>query len=743
MNAHHESSISFFLVRYGQLERVGWFGSIHSVEIPRRTPVVVETLEGCWLGVLLQSGNSQTHPHVHPGGELLRLASSEDLAAAQHAATIAENLRQDASKRLEMGSISPIRAEKEKELVWIVAADVSIDCQVGLLQFAGSAGAPLAQLGLRLAQAHALQRVQWLEESPPLLEENHVRSRSAASISKTAPPQRLPCTTTPSILETIALVHGVSEEHPGSAAKRLRLPLGMLGSYLQKIRPLDSPGPPQRQWMVRVRLTGGSLLTSQFLALDQLARSLAGGSLRLTMRQGIEIHGVIPKNLSPLLTALAKIAVTTSGTCGDAVRNVTCCPYRFETAAHRLARTLATQISTRWLPRAPWLEGVLTPADDADPGAASPTPAHEALTDHAGSLAEDPAYPHGALPHKWKIGVATQDDNCIDVLTNDLGLVVRPAPDARFRVDCYLGGSLAYRHEDPQSQPELAVPLWSVSPAGVEPLIETLMEIHQQFATDAKRHYRRLKYLVRQIGLEELRALVMARYRGDRDDLLPCEPSGIPPRTSHPKWLREDRGTWALRVPIPTGRLRGTGKTDDLQRTVPPWRRLIELGKSLSVAPHHALVVGGIAPESRAEAEKLLEEIETEPRLRLLTCVARPYCPLALAESETAYDRWHQAGMESLEIAAKLLHKSCTDTPLIMALSGCENCCSHPLVVDVGVVAETPSRYRVFLGGDGQQLGREVALIDGPDQLAPALHRLLGPGHKRDGAKDLEKFPWP
>src|SRR5215470_15692210 len=51
------------------------------------------------------------------------------------------------------------------------------------------------------------------------------------------------------------------------------------------------------QFMVRIRIPGGRLTGSQYLALDELADRYANGSLRITTRQSIQFHGVVKPGL--------------------------------------------------------------------------------------------------------------------------------------------------------------------------------------------------------------------------------------------------------------------------------------------------------------------------------------------------------------------------------------------------------------------------------------------------------------
>src|SRR5690606_2774715 len=108
----------------------------------------------------------------------------------------------------------------------------------------------------------------------------------------------------------------------------------------------------------------------------------------------------------------------------------------------RLARQLSASIAHRWMPAADWITWTI----EGDPERDWEQPAMDgasAKTEGDASPA-DPAYPDGYPPHKWKIGVTTAGHNCVDVRSNDLGLVVRHASGQPV-VDCYAGGSLGYR----------------------------------------------------------------------------------------------------------------------------------------------------------------------------------------------------------------------------------------------------------------------------------------------------------
>ncbi|MCB0089208.1 MAG: NADPH-dependent assimilatory sulfite reductase hemoprotein subunit, partial [Caldilineaceae bacterium] len=79
-------------------------------------------------------------------------------------------------------------------------------------------------------------------------------------------------------------------------------------------------------FMVRSRIPGGILTADQYLAHDELAGRYANGTLRITTRQGLQLHGVLKGDLKPTIADINQTLITTLGACGDVVRNVMCCP---------------------------------------------------------------------------------------------------------------------------------------------------------------------------------------------------------------------------------------------------------------------------------------------------------------------------------------------------------------------------------------------------------------------------------
>jgi sulfite reductase beta subunit-like hemoprotein len=77
-------------------------------------------------------------------------------------------------------------------------------------------------------------------------------------------------------------------------------------------------------FMVRVRVPGGVLLTSQAHGLARLARRFGPDWLHLTTRQSIEFHWVPAAQVQELLAGIERLGLSTRSACGHTLRNVLC-----------------------------------------------------------------------------------------------------------------------------------------------------------------------------------------------------------------------------------------------------------------------------------------------------------------------------------------------------------------------------------------------------------------------------------
>src|SRR2546421_12149179 len=205
------------------------------------------------------------------------------------------------------------------------------------------------------------------------------------------------------------------------------------------------------QMMIRTRIPGGVVSPEGYLAHDDIAGAWANGTLRVTTRQDFQLHGVLKGDLRASVRAIHEALMTTLGGCGDQERNVMCCPAPVSDRFHSEVSAFLSE-----------LVPALTPATGAY---------HEIWIDGALESSGQPEgevedlYGERYLPRKFKPAIALEDDNCVDVYSNDMGLVARRGEDGGLAgVDVLVGGGLGRTANKPETFPAVARPLAFVEP---------------------------------------------------------------------------------------------------------------------------------------------------------------------------------------------------------------------------------------------------------------------------------------
>src|SRR3954465_12705798 len=300
------------------------------------------------------------------------------------------------------------------------------------------------------------------------------------------------------------------------------------------------------QFMVRVRIPGGRLTADQYLVLDDLADPYGNGSLRVTTRQSIQFHSVLKPELKATVAAINQSLLTTLAACGDVVRTVTTVPAPIRDVVHRRLEDDARGLSTYLLPKTGayheiWVDGEKV-SQEEEPA--------------------DPLYGEHYLPRKFKIGLAVPEDNTIDVLTNDLGIVALfedPAGEERLTgYNFLLGGGHGMTHNKPATYPRMATPVAFVEPDDLLEAAAAVVRLHRDWGDRGNRRHARLKYIIAERGEE------WARERLSEDlgkKLTPCCAMPEFSVPDHLGWHAQGDGRLYLGVPIPSGRIADEGRS--------------------------------------------------------------------------------------------------------------------------------------------------------------------------------------
>ena len=76
--------------------------------------------------------------------------------------------------------------------------------------------------------------------------------------------------------------------------------------------------------MIRVRIPGGLATADQWVAFDEISKTHANNTLKLTTRQAFQFHGVIKRRLKETMQKINDSLLDSIAACGDVNRNVMC-----------------------------------------------------------------------------------------------------------------------------------------------------------------------------------------------------------------------------------------------------------------------------------------------------------------------------------------------------------------------------------------------------------------------------------
>lgn len=477
---------------------------------------------------------------------------------------------------------------------------------------------------------------------------------------------------------------------------------------------------PDNICMVRVSIPGGVLEPQQYLAMDKLADAVGNGTLRITTRQGIQFHFVRKHDLQSLIATLNDHLLTTLGACGDVVRNTTCCPAPRSDPRRTDISAWALQVARHFRPRTPayyqiWLDGEV------------------AVT--AQSPEEEPFYGVTYLPRKFKIGFAAPDENCIDVLANDVGVVpVFDGSELR-AFTLVVGGGMGKNHTNPDTFPRLADPLTTVHPDELIPVLEAVVMVHRDHGDRQDREHARLKYLVEEWGIDRVRAQVSENLGRT---LLTAEPFAFERADDHLGWHEQGDGRWFLGVKVENGRI-GDGGPVQVRSAL---RAVVErFGSGVRFTAREDVLLTDLRTADRSAVDDVLRTHGVVPveqwvavRRNSFACPALPTCGLALTESERVMPEILD------ELEAELAAIGLAELDVHIRMTGCPNGCARPYTSEVGIVGRGKNRYDLHLGGEpvGVRLNRlfceNVPRTELVDVLRPVFVRY------RDARLQGERF---
>ncbi len=438
-------------------------------------------------------------------------------------------------------------------------------------------------------------------------------------------------------------------------------------------------------FMVRIRIPGGSLTSSQLATIGNLSFWFARGTADITVRQNIQLHWVRAEDLRPLFDGLREAGLTTQGACGDDTRNMTSCPV----------------------------------ADLIDEERAID---REILAKANAELNGNPAFYN--LPRKFKISFSGCSLGCTYPEINDVGLLPVTHPEHGEGFAFRVGGGLATR-----PHLSLLLPRFFSPDQAVPALVAIASLFRDREELRQSRERARLKFLFLEHGW------TAASFTAELERLLGYSLSPLDPVVPNSFIGRSGRDHLGIQSQADGRFYAGLSVA---QGALDPDRisKIAELAQrfgrgEVRLTSQQNIILPGISLE---RLEPFLEsaemgELSIKPDFdaRTISCTGKAFCRLAIAETK---DLGHTLSQS--------LSKRFPDLPSVpyIHLSGCPNDCGQMRIADIGLSGiqgkngdhGAEDGFELLLGGSmsGElSVNRRTGVKLQKDQVAPFLSRLL------------------
>ncbi len=442
-----------------------------------------------------------------------------------------------------------------------------------------------------------------------------------------------------------------------------------LGLYTQRKQNLggeftgqDNEVLEDKYFMMRIRFDGGIATTAQARAVGEISRDYARSTVDLTDRQNIQLHWVGIEDVPAIWDKLDAHGLTTLDACGDVPRVV-------------LGSPVAGIAKDEIIDATPAIQRI-----------------QELFT----------AEEFQNLPRKFKSAISGNARQDVVHEINDLAFIGIEHPELGPGFECYVGGGLS-------TNPMLAQSLGAfVTLEQVPDVWANVVRIFRDYGYRRLRNRARLKFLVKEWGVEKFREILEDDYLGYKLPDGPHAPSNLVDR-DHIGVHEQKDGRFYVGVKPTLGHMSG--------------EQLIALADLLDgygltdirFTPFKEILVLNVEKEL---VEKLQSELETlglystpsEFRRGLLSCTGLEYCKLAHVTTKS----------RAIELADELEERfGDLDSPITITLNGCPNSCARFQVSDIGLKGqmvagpdgEKVEGFQVHLGGtigDGANFGRKL-----------------------------------
>ena len=339
------------------------------------------------------------------------------------------------------------------------------------------------------------------------------------------------------------------------------------GSYQQDNRDLRkaarAEGIPKGKYfslMIRTAIPGGKLTPAQLLAELDLCDEVGDATLRVTTRQGLQLHGVLKQNLKRVIAKVNEIDLSTLAACGDVRRNVMCSPVPYRNSVHQELQRQANELAHHLRPRTGAYRDLwLKDPETGDKEKVDIDAINDFVTTEPNGKTPDavePLYGKTYLPRKFKFALGLPGDNSVDLYSQDCGLLAICDGETLLGYNVLVGGGFGTTPSNDNTFPALAKPLAFVTPGQVLRIAESVVKVHRDFGDRENRKRARLKYIVHDWGIEKFKQVTEEYFGGPLPDPKPVTVTG---HDDGMGWQAQGDGKWFYGLNIENGRIKNDG----------------------------------------------------------------------------------------------------------------------------------------------------------------------------------------
>ncbi|MCF6190932.1 MAG: NADPH-dependent assimilatory sulfite reductase hemoprotein subunit [Cocleimonas sp.] len=471
---------------------------------------------------------------------------------------------------------------------------------------------------------------------------------------------------------------------------------------------------PAYSFMIRVRVPGGDLTSTQWLKLDEISDQFANSTLKLTTRQAVQFHGVIKFELKKTIQAMDEALLDSIAACGDVNRNVMCTPDPTVSPTHTEVFKWAEKISEHLLPKTRAYHEIWLDEGKGEGKSLVGYPKEEI----------EPLYGRHYLPRKFKIGIAIPPYNDADVYTNDVGIIAIIEHDKLQGFNVAVGGGMGMSFGRDDTYPRLATNIGFIEPENLLDVITRIVEIQRDYGNRADRKRARLKYTIDELGLEAFRQKLIKRLGYE---LLAERPVQFKTSADQFGWYKGIDDSWHLMLFIEHGRVKDTAGQQQKQALQAIAKENI-CGFRLTANQH--LLLTKIKEQNKVKIEEILHQYGLSAdssqlsgmRRNAIACVAMNTCPLAMAEAE----RYLPELITKIEPILKKYNLY--EDEIKIRMTGCPNGCGRSVMGEIGFIGKSLGRYNLYLGSShqGDRLNKLYKENLSENEILSVLDKLLG-----------------